>query len=484
MSRLRQLGKDSLVYGFGAIMAKGVGFFLLPIYTRIFTPAEYGTIEMLSVIASFLGAVLVMGLDSAQSFYFYERREMGRTAQAEVVSAILQWRLTWGVGILVVGTLSAPLLNTMFFNGKLGWEQFLVAFSSVFFMQLMNQSVEVFRLLYRPWPYVLITAAHSVGAAGLMLLLILYFDQGIFGYFLGVLLSSLVMTGFGWYLVRDYLDFSRLHRNWWGRLMRFGAPLLPGGISMYVISASDRWFIQHYQGEVELGIYAVGAKFALLAALGIETFRKAWWPIAMDAMHSPDGPEVFRTIARMFMGVGVAAVIYLTFLSRWLVEWLAGPDFHKAWPIVGVLAWQSLFYGFYMVASPGIWKTEKTHYSMKLMMGAAIVNLALNAWLVPQYGGMGAGIATGLAYFLLIASSVIVSEKLWRVEFPFVLLMLQIAVGVLTVMWLINTEVTMLVKAIVVHAVVSLLVVSSVSSAVWKNFIKKSVGIFHGLSRH
>lgn len=100
VSRLRQLGKDSLVYGFGAILAKGVGFFLLPIYTRIFTPAEYGTIEMLSVIASFLGAVLVMGLDSAQSFYFYERRERGRTAQAELVSSILQWRLTQA-GIVV-----------------------------------------------------------------------------------------------------------------------------------------------------------------------------------------------------------------------------------------------------------------------------------------------------------------------------------------------------------------------------------------------
>lgn len=482
MSRLRQLGKDSLVYGFGAILAKGVGFFLLPIYTRIFTPAEYGTIEMLSVIASFLGAVLVMGLDSAQSFYFYERREMGRTAQAELVSAILQWRLTWGAGIVVISTLSAPLLNTVFFDGKLGWAQFAVAFAGVFFTQLMSQSVEVFRLLYRPWPYVLITAAHSLGAAGLMLLLILYFDQGIFGYFLGTLLSSLVMTGFGWYQVRDYLDFSRLHKSWWGRLMRFGVPLLPGGIAMYVITASDRWFIQHYQGEAELGIYALGAKFALLAALGIETFRRAWWPIAMDAMHSPDGPELFRTIARMFMGVGVAAVVYLTFLSPWLVSWLAGQDFHDAWPLVGVLAWQSLFYGFYMVASPGIWKAEKTHYSMKLMIGAAIVNLALNAWLVPQYGSMGAGIATGLAYFLLIVSSVIVSESLWRVEFPFVLLLLQMAVGVLTVIWLINTDMSMLVKVIVVHAVVLLLAVSSLSSAAWKSFIDKSVGISPGVS--
>ena len=53
MSRLKQLGKYSLVYGLGGILARSIGFFTLPIYTRIFTPADYGTIEMLGVLASF-----------------------------------------------------------------------------------------------------------------------------------------------------------------------------------------------------------------------------------------------------------------------------------------------------------------------------------------------------------------------------------------------------------------------------------------------
>lgn len=53
MSRLKQLGKDSVVYGLGGILAKSVSLFTLPIYTRIFTPADYGTIEMLGVLTSF-----------------------------------------------------------------------------------------------------------------------------------------------------------------------------------------------------------------------------------------------------------------------------------------------------------------------------------------------------------------------------------------------------------------------------------------------
>lgn len=70
MTRLKQLGKDSLIYGLGGILAKSISFFTLPIFTRIFSPADYGTIEMLTVMRSFLAAILVMSMDSSQSMYF------------------------------------------------------------------------------------------------------------------------------------------------------------------------------------------------------------------------------------------------------------------------------------------------------------------------------------------------------------------------------------------------------------------------------
>ena len=65
MYRLRQLGKDSVIYGVGGALAKGVSFFLLPIYTRIFTLAEYGAIEMLTVMTSFLAAILKLSRSSS-----------------------------------------------------------------------------------------------------------------------------------------------------------------------------------------------------------------------------------------------------------------------------------------------------------------------------------------------------------------------------------------------------------------------------------
>ena len=53
-------------------------------------------------------AFLCMGMDSAQSFYFFEQREEGRSAQARLVSSIFQWRATWGIGIVLFFFVTVP----------------------------------------------------------------------------------------------------------------------------------------------------------------------------------------------------------------------------------------------------------------------------------------------------------------------------------------------------------------------------------------
>lgn len=426
-----------MVYGLGGILAKGIGFFLLPVYTRIFQPADYGAIEMLTVLTAFLSAVLGMGMDSAQSMYFFKEKKHGVAQQAKVVSSILQWRLIWGAGIVVLATFLSPIINAQLFGGKLDWEYFAVAFTGALAMQVMGQSIEVLRLLYRPWPYVTIMVAQNVVAALAVLCLVLAFDQGIFGYFLGAALASLLTALIGWWMVRAYIDFSALHWQWWPILLRFGAPLLLSDMAFYLMNTTDRWFVRHYYGEGELGIYALGAKLAMLMALVIETFRKAWWPIAMDALHSTDGPETFRMIAQLFAGVASSTVVVLTLISPWLVDWFAAPEYRSAWPIVGILAWQSAFYGFYLVASAGIWKSEKTYFSAILMVGSACLNLALNYALVPEFGTVGAALATAITYFLWVATATAISETLWKIGFPLRIMCLHLAIAGITGYWLI-----------------------------------------------
>ncbi|MCP4367450.1 MAG: oligosaccharide flippase family protein [Deltaproteobacteria bacterium] len=427
---LKQLGKDSIAYGVGGILAKAMIFLLMPVYTRIFSPADYGTITMLTVLTSFLGAVLTMGMGATQTFYFFEQKKEGNVAQARVITAIFQWRLTWGL-ILVGGAfLLSPILNRQFFDGQLTWLYFALAFAGCFFLNLYRQSTGLFRLRYRPWSYITLMIGHTLLSATIALVLILGFDWGILGFVTGTTTGTCCMALVGWQMNRSYLDWSRWHREWWPRIVRFGAPLVPAELAMYVLNTSDRWFISHYHGQDELGLYAVGANFAMILALAVVTFRQAWWPIAMDAMHSDDGPALFREIARLYMGLGTAGVVLLTAFSPLLVRWFTGPAFHAAYPIVGILAWHSLFYGAYLIIVAGIWKREKTAFISLLMGIAAFLNIGLDALLVPQYGSIGAAAATSFSFLFWNILTIWLSERLWRVNYPYHILIVQICVGV------------------------------------------------------
>ena len=416
-TRFKQLGKDSLVYGIGGIMSKAIGFFLLPIYTRIFSPADYGTIEMLTVLNGLLGALLVMGMDSAQSFYFFEQKKTGEDEQARVVTAILQWRILWGLGIVILATLVSPLLNQYFFNGQLSWEYFVIAFVGALFAQIMSQSAEVYRLLYRPWSYITIILGQTFASAAIAITLIVGFGFGIMGFFIGMLSGSLIAAAFGWWRIRNYLDLSGWHTYLWPKVLKFGAPLIPAALAMYILNTADRWFISNINGSETLGLYAVGAKFAMLMAIAVTTFRTAWWPVVMDSIQSSDGPALVNTMASLYLGIGCSGIILLTALSPFLVRFLTPPPFHAAYPIVGILAWQSMFYGFNLIVTVGIWKKEKTIWASILIGAVSVLNIVLDALLVPEYGGIGAALATSLSFLVWNILTLIVSERLWPVGY-------------------------------------------------------------------
>lgn len=458
MNVLKELGKTSIVYGLGGAFTKGIPFLLLPVYTRIFNPTEYGQIEMMTVISALLSAILIMGLDSAQSFYFFEQEKKGKSQQKKIISAILQWRIIWGLTIILISAILSPLLNSWFFGGELSLVFFLVAFFGAFFATLMGQSIEIFRLCFRPWPYIIISILNSALAALVILTLLLIFNFSILGYFIGIAIAAFITTIIGWYLVREYIDFTRLHYNWWPELLRFGLPLLPLGLAFYALNAMDRWFIQFYHGPETLGIYAVASQIALIMSILIETFRKAWWPISMKAMHSSDGKSTFRLIARFYIGIVCIGILTLSMLIEQIVTIMSTASFYSAADIALILVWPPLFYGFYMLVSAGLWKNKKTNLMFYIFLTAAFINLGFNQLLVPSYAGTGAAIATLISFIFLILLSLYFGEKNWNVGFKLRIYCTQISICVLSLInnfylqiipWYLNYPSTILILGLV-----------------------------------
>ncbi len=412
----KKLLTDLSIYGLGAIFIKSLAFFTLPIYTRIFSPSEFGVIEMFATIGGILSIFMTMGLDSAQSYYFMEAKNKKTRDIKEVTTSILGLRIVLGIAVIGVVSILSPFILDFAFETKLPIIYLLIVASSIFFANLISQSLEIFRLLYKPWHYIALSFGQTILNIGLILYFTYIENMGIYGYFLGSLIASFIVMLIGWVVTRNYRYFRSLNIDLWKDFLKFGAPLVPAGFAIWFMQAGDRWFVMKILGSHDLGIYSVGAKFAMLIALAVEIFRKAWWPIAMDIMHKPEASEFIRKISFWYILLGSIGAVILALIAPYLVKFLVTEEYHESYKLIGILGWSGIFYGFYLISELGIFKSKKTYLSIITNFTGALLNLLLNYFLIQIFGLIGAAYATIISLMMANIVGMNISNKFLHVK--------------------------------------------------------------------
>ncbi len=416
MQIVKRLGRDSLLYGLGLGFSHGLPFVLLPVFTRILDPGEYGAVEFLLSLGLVFASLMDMGQLSTQGFYFFHNKP-GHAERSALVTSVFSLRGLCGLCVLALAVPLAPLLNRYFSLDSLTPFSLGLALLAAFCFQVLLQGQDLFRLTARPYNFVAFAALHAVlasaGAIGLIRT-----GLGQDGYFLGFALASVLCAAALWHSQRAYLALGRQAWGRWREYLRFGVPLLPAALAMDVLSSADRWLVARFLSPEELGLYAVAYRFALVMGMAVAAFRQAWFPIAMQSLWDAEGERLFRTVSRYYMGAAVSGVLILTAAAPHLLRLMAPAQYAPAAPLVGVLAWYPVCFGLYALVGCAILRAEKTWLAAVVAAAGAAANLLLGWLLIPAYGLMGAAISTALSFSVWIILTLAVGSRLWPVRFP------------------------------------------------------------------
>ncbi|MFN4993034.1 MAG: hypothetical protein ACK5FU_00070, partial [Bacteroidota bacterium] len=69
---IRSLVSDSLIYGMAGVISRFIGFFLTPLYTRVYSPADYGVLGILNNGYLLVTIILILALDNSTARWFYD----------------------------------------------------------------------------------------------------------------------------------------------------------------------------------------------------------------------------------------------------------------------------------------------------------------------------------------------------------------------------------------------------------------------------
>ncbi len=413
-AQLRRLGRHSAIYGIGGLVSRVIAVLLLPIYTRYLTPDDYGKIETLLALTTVMGLLLRAGITSAFfRFYFDVDDDAGRL---RVLRTSFWFTMGGGtLGLLLLLVLADPV-STLLFGSDASAN--LVRASGVALWATVNyeQLTALFRVEERSVAFVSASLANVFLTIGLTLLLVIALEQGplgvIVGNFSGTLIVYLALLGYR----REQLGLQ-FDRGLLREMNRFGLPLVPTALFLWMTNFSDRFFLVWLDSVAEAGLYSVGVRIASAMVLLLTAFRMAWPAFAYSIRDEGEARRTYAFVLTYLTVLTAWVALALTLLSPWLVDLLAADRFAESSRVVGPLAFSTVAYAAYVVIAIGVGRARRTQFNWVVTGVAALVNVALNLLLIPTYGMMGAAIATVAAYSTMAVAMAWWSQRIYPVPY-------------------------------------------------------------------
>ena len=144
----------------------------------------------------------------------------------------------------------------------------------------------------------------------------------------------------------------------------------------------------------------------------------AYTPIAYSIYKRPEAFATFRRVFVMFLVLSSLLGVGVSLFSRNILAILAPEAYGTAYTVVGVLNLSIIFHALFYIVGIGLSIAEKTKYFAYSYVIGAVVNVALNMYLIPRYEAMGAAIATLISFGLVASLGSYWSGKSYPLRLP------------------------------------------------------------------
>jgi O-antigen/teichoic acid export membrane protein len=184
-----------------------------------------------------------------------------------------------------------------------------------------------------------------------------------------------------------------------------------------MINFVDREFVIWYKGLREAGVYSAAVRIASVITFVMIAFRTAWPAFAYSIEDDREAKRTYAFVLTYLIAFASWASLGLGALAPWWTNLLTAPQYHRASEAVALLAFAGAIYAGYTVLAIGSGRARRTQLNWVVTGFGAAVNLALNFWLIPAYGMVGAAISTLAAYVALFVGMTIYAQYVYPVAY-------------------------------------------------------------------
>lgn len=389
--------KQIAAFAIGPVGAAILGLITLPIITWFFSQEDVGRMAMLQVTVGFCILLFSLGLDQSYVREFHEAENKPALLKLAILPGLVLLVFT----LLVLVSLGGTMAEWLF--GVSQWHLTLL----VAFALLASYISRFLSLVLRMNERGLAFSMSKIMPKLLLLAIIgMYVWLGAEKSLTNLVLANAVAIVFvclifGWNTRSEWLEGlgAKLDTSQLKSMLRFGMPLILGGLAFWGLTAVDKIFLRTLAGFEELGLYSVSVSFAAAAIILQGVFSTVWAPTVYKWASTGRGLENVQKANRYILSVVVFGFCLAGLLS-WTVTLILPPEYSGVqWILVSCLGYP-LLYTLSETTVVGIGISRRSAFAMIAALAAFVANVVGNWILIPDFGAAGAAVSTCVSFWI------------------------------------------------------------------------------------
>jgi O-antigen/teichoic acid export membrane protein len=429
LNPLKKLAGQTVIYGLSSIVPRFLSFFLVPLYTHVFAPAEYGVVGDLYSMVVILNIILIYGMETGYFWFSKNETDTDKVYSTSLISLIF----TSGLFFALTFIFSQSIANSIEYPNHpeyVWWFGIIIAVDSIcaipfvklrkenkafrfafakLFSVILNVILNVLFIIVFPWLLI----------KGFAIPKIIYNPEVGVGYiFISNIISS-VCTLF--FLIQDFKIKFTFDFSLWKRMMKYAFPLLIAGLAGGINDAIDRQFLKYMlpanvDPMYQLGIYFANIKIAVILVVFIQTFRFAAEPFFFNYEKEKDSKQIFADIMKYF-SIFCFVIFLLTLGNLSFIKYFNGKAYWDGLNAVPVVLLSNVFVGIYINLSIWYKISGKTKYGAYIILIGSAITIIINYLFVPVYGYMASAYARLICYFIMILICYVLGQKNYKIPY-------------------------------------------------------------------
>lgn len=417
---LRAAGSDAARYLPVRLVPALTSLVTVPLFTRAIDSADYGAFHVINAFLVLGARVAAESVSAAALRFYWPAKREGTLAS---YTATVVWSVVAALA-LAVGIIGGVAFLGRSFIDPLVLRLVPVAVAYFFLNYSLYVFMEVLRAANRSKEYSRLSVVGTLLTNALAVLFVVGLRWGAAGIFAGVAAGSAIMIPWALASLRaeGSLSPSSVRRHTVDEFVAFASPLIPAGAALWALGFLDRFIIEGARGAADVGLYSIayglGEKIIQLITLPllltmtpmlIKTFEE----------HGQHTAERMQTqFTRYFALATVPLLAGLAVIASDFMTVFTTPEYHPAYPVLGIIAAGTLLAGLVQVASTGLTAHKKSRVIMANTLAATAVDVALSIAFVPRFGYTAAAWSAVAAYVVLLGMTWLRSRPYMRWHIP------------------------------------------------------------------